>query len=42
LEDVTMVGHDVNFAMLKNDGNFEAKPMIHHLCMFKGFFCSTT
>jgi hypothetical protein len=39
LEGVTMVGLDEvkYFATFKDDGFFEAKPMIHHLHMFKGF-----
>jgi hypothetical protein len=39
LEDVTMVGLDEvkDFATFKDDGTFEARPMIHHLRMFKGF-----
>jgi hypothetical protein len=39
LEDATMFGLDElrDFAMFKNDGTFEAKPMMHHLRMFKGF-----
>jgi hypothetical protein len=39
LEDVTMIGLDdvKDFATYKDDGTFEAKPMLHHLRMFKGF-----
>jgi hypothetical protein len=39
LADVTMVGIDEikDFATVKVDGTFEAKPMAHHLRLFKGF-----
>jgi hypothetical protein len=39
LEDITMLRLDEvkDFATFKDDGNFEAKPMMHHLRMFKGF-----
>jgi hypothetical protein len=38
LEDVTLVGLDEvkDFATFKDDGTFEAKPMMHHLRMLKG------
>jgi hypothetical protein len=43
LEDVTMVGLDEvkDFAMFRNYGTFEAKPMMHHLRMIKGFLFFT-
>jgi hypothetical protein len=36
LEDITMVGLDEvkDFATFKDDGTFEAKPMMHHMRMF--------
>jgi hypothetical protein len=39
LEDVTIVGLDEvkDFATFKDDGIFEAKPMMHHFRIFNGF-----
>jgi hypothetical protein len=38
LEDVTMLGLDEvkDFAITKEDGTFETKTLMHHLCIFKG------